>query len=157
MAIGGVFGSKLVVDFGNFAVKKMADREIKSREDVSLLVRTFYAKIRKDELLGPIFNGIITDWETHLELLTDFWETNLFFNRKYFGNPMHVHVDVDNKCNNTINEMHFGTWINLWVLTIDELFDTQDERAQIAKNRARHMGTFLHLNIFNSRTTPAEK
>lgn len=135
----------------------MANREIKSREDVSLLVRTFYAKIRKDELLGQIFNGIITDWETHLELLTDFWETNLFFNRKYFGNPMHAHVEVDKKCNHTLNEMHFGVWINLWVLTIDELFDIQDERAQIAKNRARHMGTFLHLNIFNSRTSSAEK
>ena len=49
------------------------------------------------------------------------------------------------------SEMHFGTWINLWVQTIDDLFDPNDERAQIAKNRARHMGTFLHLNIFNSR------
>ena len=60
----------------------MTGRGIHTREDVSLLVRTFYAKVRKDELLGPIFNGIIKDWETHLELLTDFWETNLFFKRK---------------------------------------------------------------------------
>ena len=113
----------------------MADRKIETREEVSLLVRTFYAKVRKDELLGPIFNGIITDWETHLELLTDFWETNLFFNRKYFGNPMHAHVEVDKKVNNTISEMHFGTWINLWVQTIDDLFDPNDERAQIAIGR----------------------
>jgi hemoglobin len=126
---------------------------IKSREEVSLLVRTFYTKIRKDELLGPIFNGIITDWETHLELLTDFWETNLLYKRKYFGNPMHAHVEVDQKCGNTINEMHFGTWINLWVQTIDELFENDDEIAQVAKNRARNMGTFLHLNIFNARKT----
>jgi len=120
---------------------------------VSLLVRTFYAKIRKDDFLGPIFNGIITDWETHLELLTDFWETNLLYKRKYFGNPMHAHVEVDQKLGNTINEMHFGTWINMWVQTIDELFEADDEVAQIAKNRARHMGTFLHLNIFNARKT----
>ena len=56
----------------------MVKKKIESREDVSLLVNTFYSKIRKDTLLGPIFNRIITDWETHLELLTDFWETNLF-------------------------------------------------------------------------------
>lgn len=135
----------------------MANRKINSREDVSLLVRTFYSKVRKDELLGPIFNGIITDWESHLELLTDFWETNLFFNRKYFGNPMHAHVEVDKKVGNSINEMHFGTWINLWVETIDTLFDADDEGAQIAKNRARNIGTFLHLNIFNSRTPNAGK
>ena|SRR5690554_2129234 len=135
----------------------MADRTINSREDVSLLVRTFYEKIRADDFLGPIFNGIITDWETHLELLTDFWETNLFFNRKYFGNPMNAHVEVDKKIDNTITEMHFGVWINMWVQTIDELFDPQDERAQVAKNRARHMGTFLYLNIFNSRTSSSER
>lgn len=134
----------------------MIEREIKSREEVSLLVRTFYGKVRQDELLGPIFNGIIKDWETHLELLTDFWETNLFFKRKYFGNPMHAHVEVDKRCNYTINEMHFGTWINLWVQTIDELFNQDDERAQVAKNRARNMGTFLHLNIFNSRPSQTE-
>ncbi len=133
----------------------MIKRKIESREEVSLLVRTFYSKVRKDTLLGPIFNGIITDWETHLELLTDFWETNLFYARKYFGNPMHAHIEVDKKVGGTINELHFGTWINLWHETIDELFE--GETANIAKNRARNMGTFIHLNIFNARTPGAEK
>jgi len=124
-------------------------KKIESREDVSLLVRTFYSKIRKDALLGPIFNGIITDGETHLELLTDFWETNLFFKRKYFGNPMYAHIEVDKKVGGTVNELHFGTWINLWHETIDELFE--GATANVAKNRARNMGTFIHLNIFNAR------
>ncbi len=135
----------------------MTKKHIKSREEVSLLVRRFYSKIKIDDFLGPIFNGIITDWETHLELLTDFWETNLLYKRKYFGNPMHVHVEVDQKCGNTINEKHFGAWINLWIQTIDELFEQDDEIAQIAKNRARNMGTFLHLNIFNAREADGEK
>jgi hemoglobin len=130
-------------------------KKIESREDVSLLVRTFYSKIRKDTLLGPIFNRIITDWETHLELLTDFWETNLFFKRKYFGNPMHAHIEVDKKVGGTINELHFGTWINLWHETIDELFE--GETANVAKNRARNMGTFIHLNIFNARKEDSKK
>jgi len=53
-------------------------REIQSREDVALLVRAFYKKVRQDKTLGPIFNATIKDWETHLEKLTDFWEGNLF-------------------------------------------------------------------------------
>ncbi len=130
-------------------------KEIESREDVSLLVNTFYSKVRKDELLGSIFNRIITDWPTHLELLTDFWETNLFFKRKYFGNPMHTHIEVDKKVHGTINELHFGTWINMWHETIDELFE--GETANIAKNRARNMGTFIHLNIFNARKEDTKK
>ena len=56
--------------------------DIKDREDVSLLVNTFYAKVRNDKVLGPIFNNIINDWDAHLELLTDFWETQLFLKRK---------------------------------------------------------------------------
>ncbi|HLT48951.1 group III truncated hemoglobin [Aequorivita nionensis] len=133
----------------------MAKRKIESREEVSLLVNTFYSKVREEPLLGPIFNKIITDWETHLELLTDFWETNLFFKRKYFGNPMHAHIEVDKKMGGKINELHFGTWINLWHETIDELFE--GETANIAKNRARNMGTFIHLNVFNARNEGAQK
>lgn len=148
MAINSKYGCEHIADFDNFAVKTMK-KKIESREDISLLVNTFYSKVRKNELLGPIFNGIIKDWPSHLELLTDFWETNLFFQRKYFGNPMHAHVEVDKKVGGTINELHFGTWINLWHETINELFE--GETAEIAKNRARNMGTFLNLNIFNSR------
>ena len=60
--------------------KKNNVKQITSREDVSLLVNTFYGKIRQDELLGPIFNGHIAEekWPEHLWKLTNFWETNLF-------------------------------------------------------------------------------
>lgn len=145
-----------VTIYSTFVLKKMQKRFIQSRDEVSLLVRTFYAKIRKDELLGPIFNGIIPDWEAHLELLTDFWETQLLYKRKYYGNPMMAHVEVDRMVNNTVTERHFGIWINLWINTLDELFDAQDEVAAIAKNRARHMGTFLYVNLFKARQIEAE-
>lgn len=124
-------------------------RDIKTREDVHLLVRTFYEKIRKDELLGPIFNGIITDWEGHFNLLTDFWETQLFLKRKYHGNPVIVHQEVDDKVGNTITPEHFGYWINLWFATIDDLFD--GETAWVAKNRAQKMSTMLYLQIYQHR------
>ena len=124
-------------------------KEIENREDVFALVDTFYKKIRKDSLLGPIFHAHITDWPEHLEHLTDFWETNLFFIRKFKGNPMLKHQLVDAQSGNTINEQHFGIWLNLWFQTIDELFI--GERADIAKNRARSMATFFHVGLFKSR------
>src|SRR5690606_32509166 len=89
-------------------------REIKNREDLSFLVRTFYAKIRADEEIGPFFNETITDWEEHLEKLTDFWETSLFGVRKYFGNPMIAHTQVDRNFGNRISANEFGIWLNLW-------------------------------------------
>ena len=59
--------------------------DIKNRQDIKLLVVRFYEKIRKDPILGPIFNGIINDWEAHFELLTDFWESQLLTKRGYLA------------------------------------------------------------------------
>jgi len=128
--------------------------DISSREDVFLLVTTFYSKVRKDALLGPIFNTIIEDWELHFERLTDFWQTNLFFEKKYKGDPLVKHTEVDKAVGGSINEMHFGVWLNLWYETLDELFE--GDVAQIAKNRARNMGTFMHLKIFEAQKNSAK-
>lgn len=127
----------------------MDKNEIQNRADVRLLVETFYGKIRKDKILGPIFNSIITDWESHLISLTDFWETQLFLKRKYYGNPVKAHQQVDDKIDHSITSEHFGLWLNLWFATIDELFD--GERAWIAKNRAQKMSTMLFMQIYQHR------
>lgn len=125
-------------------------KEIEDRQDVSILVRTFYAKIRKDTVLGPIFNSSIRDWESHLELLTDFWETQLFLKRVYHGNPVSAHQKVDDKMNHTISSEHFGLWLNLWFETIDQLYT--GEVAWIAKNRAQKMSTMLFMKIYEHRS-----
>jgi len=123
--------------------------DIGTRKDVNRLVVTFYQKVRKDDILGPIFNNIISDWEEHFELLTNFWETQLFLKRTYHGNPVTAHQQVDAKINNQVTSEHFGLWLNLWFETIDELFD--GETAWIAKNRAQKMSTMLFLKIFEHR------
>ncbi|MFD0861808.1 group III truncated hemoglobin [Sungkyunkwania multivorans] len=127
----------------------MPKKKIENREDVFLLVSSFYKKVRKDALLGPIFNTHINDWDHHLQHLTDFWEGNLFFIKQFEGNPLKKHIEVDQKEGHTIEAQHFGVWLHLWFQTIDELFE--GENAYIAKNRARKMGTFFHLNIFQAR------
>ena len=123
--------------------------DIKNRDDVFLLVSSFYVKVKKDAVLGPFFNDVITDWDAHLDRLTTFWESSLFLKTKYLGNPLEAHVKVDQENNNTITELHFGLWLNLWFQTIDELFE--GDYAENAKRRARKMGTFLYLKIFEAR------
>ncbi|HET8838866.1 MAG TPA: group III truncated hemoglobin [Flavobacteriaceae bacterium] len=125
-------------------------KDIQSREDIFLLVDTFYKKVRKDALIGPIFNSQIDNWPEHLEKLTDFWETNLLFERKYKGNPLLAHQLVDEKSNFSVEQIHFGTWLNLWYATIDNLFE--GENASTAKRRARKMSTFMFLKIFENRS-----
>lgn len=128
---------------------------IQNRKDISLLVHTFYGRIRKDQVLGPIFNAVITDWDSHLELLTDFWETQLFLKRKYNGNPVSAHQAVDDKMNHTITPEHFGLWLNIWFATLDELFE--GESAWIAKNRAQKMSTMLYMQIYRHRQSNIDR
>lgn len=124
-------------------------KEIENREDITLLVHTFYDAIRKDKEIGFYFNETIQDWSAHLEKLTDFWEMNLFGGRHFEGNPIAAHNRVDQKFNESITPETFGIWLNIWFATIDSLFE--GENADILKRRARKMNTVLYLNIFQNR------
>ena len=57
----------------------MIKKDIKTREDIHLLVSSFYDKVRKDTILGPFFNEAISDWDKHINHLTDFWNQVYFF------------------------------------------------------------------------------
>ncbi len=127
----------------------MDKTDINSREDIAKLVETFYEKIQKDSVLGPFFNETITDWAAHYEVLTTFWTSNLFMKTRYTGNPIEVHVAVDKAFDYSISEVHFGLWLNLWVTTVDQLY--QGDYAENAKRRARKMATFMNLKLYESK------
>ena len=127
----------------------MSKKQIENRDDVSFLVHRFYEKIRADEEIGFYFNEMIKDWDSHLEKLTDFWEMNLFGVKKYNGNPIAVHNEVDAHFNEQITSNEFGIWLNHWFQTLDEYFE--GENVEILKRRARKMSTFLYMNMFEHR------
>ncbi|UPZ17315.1 group III truncated hemoglobin [Flavobacterium humidisoli] len=129
-------------------------KQIENRTDVSFLVHQFYAKIRADKEIGFYFNEMISDWDAHLEKLTDFWETNLFGVRKYKGNPHAVHNEVDGHFDEKITTNEFGIWLNHWFQTIDEHFE--GENAETLKRRARKMSTFLYMSMFQHRQKESE-
>lgn len=126
-------------------------KQIESRTELELLVKVFYDKVRKDEELGPIFNGIITDWEPHLEKITDFWEQHLFGVQKYQGNPIEAHNTVDAKMNYGITVHNFGTWLFYWMQTLDELFE--GDNVEVLKFKARKMQTIFFMSMVKERPT----
>jgi hemoglobin len=81
---------------------------IGGREEISKLLRHFYADVRQDPLIGPIFNAQIKDWKHHLEIIGSFWETLLGGPRTY-ARPMPVkHLPLH------LREEHFERWLFLW-------------------------------------------
>lgn len=124
--------------------------DISSREDVELLVNTFYGKVRKHERLGPIFNTVIHEWPEHLSKLADFWESTLFAVQKFKGNPMRAHLQVDQRFDHSISQEHFGNWLELWFQTLDELFE--GEKALLAKERARNVAHMTFMRMYQARS-----
>ncbi len=126
-------------------------KDIENREDLILLVHTFYAQIRQNELLGPIFNAHIKkeQWPAHLEKLTDFWVTALFGVPCFKGNPTMAHRTVDKNLNHSIAQGHFEQWVALWHTTIDALFE--GTKANRAKRAANNMATGQFNAITNYR------
>jgi len=123
--------------------------DVANRGDIFKIVDTFYDIIRKDDLLGPIFNGQITEWEPHLQKITDFWDQILFNTKQYYGSPLEAHVKVDKAANYEIEPLHFGQWLFHWINTIDEYFN--GVKADELKNQARKMQTVLYIKMFENK------
>lgn len=133
----------------------MIRTEIVSREEVDFLVREFYDRVRHHSDLGPIFNTVVKDWETHLIHLSDFWEMILLQTGPGAGkfNPVKVHREVDTTVGHSIEQAHFGNWLELWFATIDEFFEGKN--ADYAKEHARRMAHILFLRIWEARIQEA--
>lgn len=115
-------------------------KEIATITEIKLLVDSFYDKVRKDELLGPIFNEKIGDrWAVHLEKMYRFWQTVLLAEHTYYGSPFAPHAHLP------VNQNHFSRWIFLFYQTIDESFE--GEKAEEAKWRAKKMADMFLLKI----------
>lgn len=129
----------------------MMAKELESREDVFLLVSTFYSKVKKDETIGEFFTTTIPEesWDKHIDRLTDFWETNLFFVRKFKGDPIKAHRNVDKDFRFIISQEHFGKWLQLWFTSVDELFI--GDKANQAKERARNIASILFFKLFSEK------
>lgn len=62
--------------------------------DIRRLIPAFYANVRRDPVLGPVFDGIIGDnWPAHIDIVCSFWLSATRLDRRYDGRnftPAHV-------------------------------------------------------------------
>jgi|TARA_R100000501_G_scaffold9495_2_gene18895 hemoglobin len=79
-------------------------------EGLSRLVALFYARVRADAELGPIFNDAIGDWPGHLDKLTAFWSSVMLTSGRYKGNPVAAH----SRHRERITPALFERWLALW-------------------------------------------
>ena len=114
--------------------------DIKTRDDIKVLVDQFYDKVNKDALLAPVFGHV--DWVKHLPVMYNFWSSMLLGDRTYEGNPFQKHINL------SVQAKHFDRWLELFVSTINENFE--GGKAEETKDRARSIAqVFQHkMNLF---------
>lgn len=93
----------------------MPAEDLCTDDEVATLVHAFYAKVRRDEVLGPIFNGLVDDWDHHLSKLVDFWSSILRGTGRYSGTPMQKHIALPH-----LDEALFQRWLALFLETTKE-------------------------------------
>lgn len=87
----------------------MPGTELCTEAEVATLVHTFYASIRLDEVLGPIFESHVNDWDLHLAKLVDFWSSILRRSGRFSGAPMPKHAALPG-----LSAALFQRWLRLF-------------------------------------------
>ncbi|HEY8579664.1 MAG TPA: group III truncated hemoglobin [Beijerinckiaceae bacterium] len=83
-----------------------ARAQVEAALDAAL--RRFYEKVRDDALIGPVFAGVVHDWEAHIGAMRDFWSRALLGTERYTRQPFLPHVPL------RLGPEHFARWVELW-------------------------------------------
>jgi hemoglobin len=96
--------------------------DIRDRDDIVGVLRTFYGRAFEDPLLGPVFVDVAQlDLEAHLPTICDFWATILLGDRSYRGGAFAPHVRLHQQVE--LTREHFDRWVELWTGTVTELHE----------------------------------
>lgn len=107
---------------------------------IEALVSHFYARVRRDEMLGPIFNKAIDDWPEHLHKLSAFWSSVTLMSGKYKGQPMVVHTGIPE-----ITGAHFARWLELFKSSAEVI--CPPAAAALFVDRSERIAQSLQLGI----------
>lgn len=118
-------------------------------QEIAQLVDRFYALIRADERLGPIFDASIDDWDRHLQIMRDFWSAAILGTQRYRGCVMSPHFSLP------IDEADFDRWLALFRPTAAETLPPA--AAERALAIAAQVSQMLRQGMARMRPVSAER
>jgi truncated hemoglobin YjbI len=106
------------------------------------LVDTFYARVREDAVLGPVFEARLAGhWQEHMPRMYAFWTKVLLDTGDFQGNVFGKHMALSG-----IEKEHFIRWLTLFKMTAIEVFGP--ESADPAILVANRIASSLQLGFF---------
>ena len=113
-----------------------------NKEKYSEALNEFYAKVREDNILGPVFNENVTNWDSHLRKIEIFWENHLVMPGLYKGNPHLIHQKLHEKF--PLTEEMFQRWLELFEVTMKDFLGDEAKKMIM---KARIIGGTLYGRI----------
>ncbi len=115
------------------------------RSGITVLVDRFYASVRADALLGPVFEPLLQGrWDAHLARMVDFWCTAAKIERRFQGDVYKRHMALAG-----ITPAHLARWLWLWQQHTDALFAPEQAArlygVALGVARVMHLGWFGEL------------
>lgn len=120
-----------------------------TEDDIKRLVTAFYARVRVDPMLGPVFAQKIPNdqdaWDKHMAHITDFWSSIFLRTKRFTGNPMIKHTTIEG-----IVPDHFTHWLDLFSDTAGQVLNPGQHAAvtEMAERIAQslQMGLAFHMD-----------
>ena len=110
------------------------------------LVERFYEKVRRDSVLGPIFEDRIIDWAPHLDRMVAFWSSVALMTGRYHGRPVPVHARLP------VEGAHFERWLGLFRETALEVCAPKGAEQVIC--RAERIARSLSIAVEEAKAGP---
>lgn len=111
---------------------------------IGVVVDAFYARVRADVMLGPIFDAAVQDWPTHLQRLRAFWSSVTLMSGTYKGQPLQAHFGLP-----PLSDAHFERWLALFEETLGAHCTPQ--QAEVFRVRARRIADSFRFGLASLR------
>lgn len=122
-------------------------KDLENREDLELLMNTFYTNLLLDDTINYIFTDIAKiNLEEHLPIIIDFWNLSLFGRGNYKNNVLKIHLDLNKMVN--LEQNHFETWIKTFNSAVDGSFT--GENSEKIKTKALSISTVMQIKLHKS-------
>lgn len=119
-----------------------------TEEQIDTLVAEFYARVRRDPDIWPVFlRAIGTDgeiWRHHEAKIASFWRNAMGIDRSFSGNPMLKHL-----ANNDILPGQFPIWLGIFEQTAHDVLPESTALSIVAL--ANRIGESLQFGLVQFR------
>jgi len=123
------------------------DGPVVTREDIGRLLALFYARVREDAVLGPVFARAVgtsdQEWAAHLARIEEFWAQVVLRSGRYNGTPFMAHFRLLPE----LEPAMFDRWLGLFGEACAEALEPG--AAALFRDRAAAIARSLRLGLFD--------